>query len=33
MAYTFSLAKGGKVGKSLVEPDKVELAKELRYRG
>jgi phosphoglycerate kinase len=29
MAYTFSLAKGGKVGKSLVEPDKLELAKEL----
>ena len=29
MAYTFSLAKAGKVGKSLVEPDKVELAKEL----
>jgi phosphoglycerate kinase len=29
MAYTFSLAKGAKVGKSLVEPDKVELAKEL----
>ena len=29
MAYTFSLAKGGKVGKSLVEPDKVDLAKEL----
>ena len=29
MAYTFSLAKGGKVGDSLVEPDKVELAKEL----
>lgn len=29
MAYTFSLAKGGKVGKSLVELDKVELAKEL----
>ena len=29
MAYTFSLAKGGKVGKSLVEPDKVELAREL----
>jgi phosphoglycerate kinase len=29
MAYTFSLAKGGKVGKSLVEPDKVALAKEL----
>ena len=29
MAYTFSLAEGGKVGKSLVEPDKIELAKEL----
>ncbi|MBL8815626.1 MAG: phosphoglycerate kinase [Planctomyces sp.] len=29
MAYTFSLAKGGKVGKSRVEKDKVELAKEL----
>jgi phosphoglycerate kinase len=29
MAYTFSLAQGGKVGQSLVEPDKVELAKEL----
>lgn len=29
MAYTFSLAQGGQVGKSLVEPDKVELAKEL----
>jgi phosphoglycerate kinase len=29
MAYTFSLAEGGKVGKSLVEPDKVELAREL----
>ncbi|MFK7767314.1 MAG: phosphoglycerate kinase [Mariniblastus sp.] len=29
MAYTFALAQGGKVGKSLVEPDKVELAKEL----
>lgn len=29
MAYTFSLAQEGKVGKSLVEPDKVELAKEL----
>ncbi len=29
MAYTFSLAKGGKVGDSKVEPDKVELAKEL----
>ena len=29
MAYTFSLAQEGKVGKSLVEPDKVGLAKEL----
>ena len=29
MAYTFSLAEGGKVGNSLVEPDKVDLAKEL----
>lgn len=29
MAYTFSLAQGGKVGKSLVEPDKVDLAKQL----
>ena len=29
MAYTFSLAQDGKVGKSLVEPEKVELAKEL----
>ncbi len=29
MAYTFSLAQGGKVGDSLVEPEKVELAKEL----
>ena len=29
MAYTFALAKGGKVGNSLVEPDKIELAKEL----
>ena len=33
MAYTFSLAKGGAVGKSLVEPDKVELAKELMEAG
>ena len=33
MAYTFSLAKGGAVGKSLVEPDKVELAKELMAKG
>jgi phosphoglycerate kinase len=29
MAYTFALAQGGNTGKSLVEPDKVELAKEL----
>lgn len=29
MAYTFSLAQEGRVGKSLVEPDKVELAKQL----
>jgi phosphoglycerate kinase len=33
MAYTFSLAQGGKVGKSLVEPDKVGLAKELLEAG
>jgi len=33
MAYTFSLAQGGKVGKSLVEPDKVELAKKLLDEG
>jgi phosphoglycerate kinase len=28
MAYTFKLAKGLKVGKSLVEPDKVDVARE-----
>jgi phosphoglycerate kinase len=33
MAYTFSLAKGEKVGNSLVESDKVELAKELMTLG
>ena len=33
MAYTFALAKGGNVGKSLVEPDKVELAAELIAQG
>ncbi len=33
MAYTFSLAVGGKVGDSLVEADKVELAKELMAKG
>ena len=29
MAYTFALALGGKIGESLVEPEKVELASEL----
>jgi phosphoglycerate kinase len=29
MTYTFSLAEGGKIGKSINEPDKVELAKSL----
>ena len=33
MAYTFSLAKGGKTGKSLVESDKIDLAKELLAKG
>lgn len=33
MAYTFSLAMGGEVGDSLVEKDKVELAKELIEAG
>jgi phosphoglycerate kinase len=33
MAYTFSLAQGGAVGDSLVEPDKVDLAKELIEAG
>ena len=33
MAYTFSLAQGGSVGDSLVEPDKVDLAKELIAKG
>ena len=33
MAYTFSLAQGGKVGCSLVETDKVELANELLATG
>ena len=33
MAYTFSLAQGGKTGKSLVEADKVALAKELLSTG
>ncbi len=33
MAYTFSLAQGGAVGKSLVEKDKVDLAKALIAKG
>ena len=33
MAYTFSLAQGGAVGDSLVEKDKVDLAKELVQKG
>jgi phosphoglycerate kinase len=33
MAYTFSLAQGGQVGASLVEPDKVDLAKEILASG
>lgn len=33
MAYTFSLAQGKKVGRSLVEPDKIDLAKELLATG
>lgn len=33
MAYTFSLAQGGKVGGSRVERDKVDLAKELLANG
>ena len=32
MAYTFSLAGGGRVGKSLVEPEKVDLARKLLAR-
>ncbi|MEM6362905.1 MAG: phosphoglycerate kinase [Planctomycetota bacterium] len=33
MAYTFSLAQDGKVGDSLVEKDKVDLAKQLLQQG
>lgn len=33
MAYTFSLAQGGQVGNSLVEKDKLDLAKELIAAG
>lgn len=33
MAYTFSLAQGGRVGDSLVEPDKTDLARSLLESG
>lgn len=33
MAYTFSLAQGGKVGDSLVDHDRIDLAKELMQLG
>lgn len=33
MAYTFSVAQGGKIGTSLLEEDKVELAKEFLEKG
>ncbi len=33
MANTFTLAEGGQLGDSLVEPDRVELARELRSLG
>jgi phosphoglycerate kinase len=33
MAYTFSLAQGGRTGMSLVEPDKLDLARELVATG
>ncbi|MDB5347857.1 MAG: Phosphoglycerate kinase [Schlesneria sp.] len=33
MAYTFSLAQGGAIGKSFVQPDKVDLAKSLIASG
>ena len=33
MAYTFALAQGGRVGDSLVEPDKVDLARQLLADG
>ena len=33
MAYTFSLAQGGRTGKSLVEPDKLDLARQLLASG
>ncbi|MBP3891610.1 MAG: phosphoglycerate kinase [Solobacterium sp.] len=33
MAYTFSVAQGGKIGNSLLEEDKVDLAKEFLAKG
>lgn len=33
MSYTFSVAKGGKIGTSLLEEDRVELAKEFMEKG
>ena len=33
MSYTFAVAKGGKIGTSLLEEDKVELAKEFLEKG
>jgi phosphoglycerate kinase len=33
MAYTFSLCQGGKTGKSRVEPDKLDLARQLMSEG
>lgn len=33
MAYTFSLCQGGKTGKSRVEPDKLDLARQLMAEG
>ena len=33
MSYTFSVAKGGKIGTSLLEEDKVDLAKEFLEKG
>jgi phosphoglycerate kinase len=32
MTYTFVLAQGGKIGKSICEPDKVDLAKEIMIK-
>jgi len=33
MAYTFAMAKGGQIGKSLVEKDKIDLATQLMQKG